>query len=220
MERVAGLRGRKSPYFSPSGAGLRTPIRIPGIDVFVEGNVSARTAERLARRTVETIRGSDHDFSIEHEGEAVPASNATPSIETPDTRGASPAGENFTGLRPAAYWLDGKRYKVARWNEVLHGVCARLAREAGSDFGKLVTPIRGRTRVYFSENADELHFPLQLSNSPCAWTETSARTAACASLAASSSPFVDRTKPSALSLQETTAPHDSRVGRQGFPRPF
>lgn len=164
-ERVVGLQGRKRPYFSSSGAELRSPIQIPGLDLFVEGNISAHQAERLARRTVETIKGPDHSFSVELVGESASASKPTSTMGAPDTRSPPPTSESFTGLRPGAYFLDGKRHEVTRWNEVLLGICNRLAKETGSDFGKFVSSIRGTTRLYFSESAEKLHSPLRLSNS-------------------------------------------------------
>ena len=64
-ERVANVRGRKRPYFSSSAADLREPLQIPGTDIYVEGNVSAAQAERIARLTLTAVRGSDDGFDIE-----------------------------------------------------------------------------------------------------------------------------------------------------------
>ena len=161
-ERVAGLRGRKSFYFSSTGAELRTPARIPGLDLFVEGNVSALSAERLARRTVRVIRGSDEGFRITTDQEADSASTSSLVEETTGTPAALPAAENVTGLQPAAFWLDGERHEVDRWVDVLYGICSRLAVEAGAIFGQKVAALRGRNRLYFSKNPDDLHRALPL----------------------------------------------------------
>ena len=72
-ERAAGLKGRKRPYFSSSGAELRDPLQIPGIGLYVEGNVSSSAAERIARQTLRVVRGSDDDFRVELAGQAVPS---------------------------------------------------------------------------------------------------------------------------------------------------
>ena len=163
-ERVAGLRGRKSPYFSSTGDELRTPVQIPGLDLFVEGNVSALSAERLARRTVMVIRGSDKDFRITADRETDSASTSTSTDETPRTPAASAVAENVTGLQPAAFWLDGERHEVDRWVEVLYGVCSRLAAETGAGLGQKVAALRGRDRLYFSQKPDDLHRALPLES--------------------------------------------------------
>ena len=64
-ERVANVRGQRRPYFSPSGAGLRRPLQIPDSSLYVEGNISAAQAERIARLTLNAVRGSDDGFDIE-----------------------------------------------------------------------------------------------------------------------------------------------------------
>ena len=65
VERASQLRGRKRPHFSSSRAELREPVHIPGTGLYVEGNVSAKGAEQIARRTLREIRGSDDGFRIE-----------------------------------------------------------------------------------------------------------------------------------------------------------
>ena len=161
VERVAGLRGRKRPYFSSSHSALRNPLQIPGADLYVEGNVSSGSAERIARQTLHTVRDSDDGFRVEIAGQAVPASKRTFLRKT----APPPVPANLKGRRPAAYWLHEKRYEATRWNEVLRGTCDQLAKEAGADFGERVATLRGRTRPYFSEDPDRLHQPLRLMNS-------------------------------------------------------
>ena len=162
-ERVVGLRGRTRAYFSSSGEELRTPIQISRLDMYVEGNVSARTATRVAKRTLTAVRGSDRGFRVELQGEA-PSAAAGPSAsqESPSAASAAPAWQNVTGLRPVAFWLDEERHKVDRWNEVLHGICDHLARETGASFLQKVAPLRGRNRPYFSETAENLRRPRRI----------------------------------------------------------
>ncbi|MYB41949.1 MAG: hypothetical protein F4X76_07145 [Chloroflexi bacterium] len=62
---VATVSGRRRPYFSSSASDLREPLLIPGTRLFVEGNVSAVQAERIARLVLTAVRGSDAGFEIE-----------------------------------------------------------------------------------------------------------------------------------------------------------
>ena len=164
LERVSGLRGRKRPYFSTSAEKLRDPIQIPGLTLYVEGNISANSAERLARRTLQSVRGSDEGFRIEIEGEGAAATEPTSSRMTTSRTGILPSAENFIGLRPAAFWFDGERYEVTKWNGILQWMCEHMAKEAGATFGQQVAQVRGTSRKYFSEDADELDYPLRLTN--------------------------------------------------------
>lgn len=63
-ERLAEVRGKR-PYFTRSANELRVPFSISGTGLYVEGNLSAKYAERIARRVVCAIRGSDEGFCIE-----------------------------------------------------------------------------------------------------------------------------------------------------------
>ncbi len=65
VERTSNIRGRKRPHFTRSPAELREPVHIPGTRLYVEGNVSAKGAEQIARRTLCEVRGSDDSFRIE-----------------------------------------------------------------------------------------------------------------------------------------------------------
>lgn len=64
-ERTSNIRGRKRPHFTRSPAELREPVHIPGTRLYVEGNVSAKGAEQIARRALREVRGSDDGFRIE-----------------------------------------------------------------------------------------------------------------------------------------------------------
>ena len=44
-------------------------------------------------------------------------------------------------------------------------VSERMAEEAGSSFEQRVSPVRGRTRSFFSTNADDLYRPMEVGNS-------------------------------------------------------
>ena len=65
VERASNIRGRKRPHFTSSPAELREPVHIPGTRLYVEGNVSAKGAEQIARRALREVRGSDDSFYIE-----------------------------------------------------------------------------------------------------------------------------------------------------------
>ena len=264
-ERVADLRGRRRlgeprPYFRTSAAELRTPLRISGTDLYVEGNLSASSAARVARLTLRAVRGSDEDFRVElvdaADSAGPPSPPATPAParqeQTEEERGSSrqsaadlaaalleevgtplhyreierqlrergklelggrdpaytllasfsrdprirrttrgtydlltriesapdakahvrPPGasttesrgeqQEYKGKQVAAFWLDGNRYEAARWNEVLRGICERLATEAGPAFAERVVHLRGRRRPYFSSSPSDLRVPLQV----------------------------------------------------------
>ncbi len=65
VERASNIRGRRRPHFTSSPAELREPVHIPETRLYVEGNVSAKGAEQIARRTLREVRGSDDGFRIE-----------------------------------------------------------------------------------------------------------------------------------------------------------
>ncbi|MDE0407436.1 MAG: type I restriction endonuclease [Alphaproteobacteria bacterium] len=64
-ERIVEMRGRRRPHFTRSANELRMPLEISGTRLYVEGNISAEFAERMARRVLRAIRGSDAGFRIE-----------------------------------------------------------------------------------------------------------------------------------------------------------
>ena len=162
-ERVSQVRGRNRAYFSTAADALREPIPIPGLALHVEGNISAGQAERIARLTLKAVRGSDDGFQIEIGGEAA-AVKATPSTKRGRTRSPSSSkAENFTSRKPVAFVLDGRRHEVSRWREVFQGVCEILATDAGTNFHQRAGQVRGRTRVYFSNDPAVLHHALRLA---------------------------------------------------------
>ena len=64
-ERASKIRGRLKPLFSSSPNELRDPLQISGTRLYVEGNVDGPRAERIARRTLREVRGSDDGFRVE-----------------------------------------------------------------------------------------------------------------------------------------------------------
>ena len=49
---VGGLKGTKRTYFSELSSDFRTPLLIPETSVYVEGNISGKQAEQIARMTL------------------------------------------------------------------------------------------------------------------------------------------------------------------------
>ena len=137
-ERIVALRGRNRPYFSVSGTKLRKSLPIPGVDLYVEGNLSSRSIKRVARRMLDTVRGSDQGFRIE-------LAKQTPSSSSSFSSGRkakTSEREDFSGRRPRAFWLHENRYEATRWSEVLRGVCDQLAKEVGAAFDDRVLSLR------------------------------------------------------------------------------
>ena len=64
-DRALQLRGRKRPYFSSSTGELREPLAVAGTKLYVEGNISATQAERIARGMLRKVRGSDEGFRVD-----------------------------------------------------------------------------------------------------------------------------------------------------------
>lgn len=62
-ERVASLRGRLRPWFSPSPDAHIHPRQLDN-GLYLETNLGARDSERRARRVLQAVRGSDDGFHI------------------------------------------------------------------------------------------------------------------------------------------------------------
>ena len=123
-ERCSASRP-EPPYFSVPGTELRKSLPIPDTRLYIEGHLSSRSSQRLARRMLHTIRRSDQGFQIELAGQVAPASGATPF-----RRGAATSvREDFSGRRPRAFWLHDNRHDATRWNEAPRGTCDKLAKE-------------------------------------------------------------------------------------------
>ena len=76
---------------------------------------------------------------------------------------SSPKPRNFTSRKPTAFVLDGRRHEVIRWRDVFRGVCEILATDTDTDFRQRAAQVRGRSRVYFSNDPAALHHPLRLA---------------------------------------------------------
>ena len=84
--------------------------------------------------------------------------------QDPASPPASPPDADFTGQRPAAFWLDGFRHEAGNWRAVLTGVCELLVTEAGlRRFAQAVAPLRGKKRVYFSQDRSLLRMPIPIA---------------------------------------------------------
>ena len=94
----------------------------------------------------------------------------TPAVKKrPAASGTSPSAKrrqpkNVRGRKPVAFVLDGQRYEVSRWRQVLVGTCDHLASEAGDFFAQKVLPIQGTKRPYFASDAESLTMPLELKS--------------------------------------------------------
>lgn len=161
--RVSRVRGRKRPYFSSVTEDLREAIPIPGLALYVEGNVSASGAERIARMTLGEIRGSDDGFEIEIGGRGDSVNSAGRKKRGLPRGHSSSKPETFTFHQPVAFVLDGRRHEVTRWRDIFRGVCEILATDPDTDFQERVTEVRGKGRVYFSKDPAVLHQPLRLA---------------------------------------------------------
>lgn len=98
-------------------------------------------------------------------GNASPAPIPQESAGAPTAAPEMPDRATFTGRRPAAFWLDGSRYEVRSWPHLVQALSEQLARETGASFAERVANVRGRTRVYFSEQPDDLHSARRLGDS-------------------------------------------------------
>lgn len=125
----------------------------------------------LVAEAVETETGHRPDDKTVHQfllGKISQNPDASPAAEPPDRNGKEatdtdqtdrvlPPDADFTGRRPAAFWLDGGRHETANWQAVLSGVCELLVAEAGlRRFAEAVTPLKGKTRAYFNRDRDLL----------------------------------------------------------------
>ena len=62
-----------------------------------------------------------------------------------------------------AFRLDGVRYSVSSWREMLLRVCDLAVEEAGERFAELVSPLRGKS-AYFDRSSVNLREPRALKN--------------------------------------------------------
>ena len=156
-QAVTRLEGQ--PYLRTSAPDSPDWVRVGGTDRYVYVNITADVAVDRSRRIVHAVRGSDDGFRIDLAGqearEREPSSGRT-------RASALPQAASFKGRHPAAFWVDGNRYEVALWNEVLRRTCEQLAQEVGPAFAERVAQLRGRQRLYFSSSTADLRKPLSI----------------------------------------------------------
>ena len=104
-------------------------------------------------------------YALLASGEASPIPTDQGSQNASPDGPAMPDPTTFTGRSPAAFWLGGTRYEAARWRAVLQGVCGLMAAESGVGFGDQVAHIRGRTRLYFSRQPEDLFRAVSIEGS-------------------------------------------------------
>lgn len=152
VERVTQPGGPSYLRSSPPDSPYWVPIGTTGLHVYV--NITGTVAADRARRIMATVRGSTDGFSIESQPRTAPPQ---PSREEPEPK-------SFTGRTPTAFWLGGSRREVATWRAMLSAVCSLMASEAGPEFGENAKSIRGRKRVYFSVQAQDLVRAVSIEN--------------------------------------------------------
>jgi predicted type IV restriction endonuclease len=59
------IKGRKRPYITPNAAELRQAEKVPGTDLYVEGNLGAQGIVRLCYRLLAKLNYSDEDLVFE-----------------------------------------------------------------------------------------------------------------------------------------------------------
>ncbi len=67
----------------------------------------------------------------------------------------------FIGKKPKSFTFLGQPIEVKKWKDVLTNVCNILAKARENDFEK-VLELKGRKRLYFSKNPDDLKEPKQV----------------------------------------------------------
>ena len=160
-EQVAHIRGRTRLYFSRQPEDLHRAVSIDGSGWFVEGNLSANDCVRFARRVMVAVRGNDNGFRID----LANPEGGTPTPAAQNIEGSQTEPESFAGRRIAAFGLGGARYEVRSWPHLVQVLSEQLARETGASFAARVASVRGRTRVYFSEQPNDLQSARRLGDS-------------------------------------------------------
>lgn len=71
----------------------------------------------------------------------------------------------YTGKRPMSFTINNEKVPVKYWIDILTEVCNFLYDNHQENFEQKVSSVRGRKRVYFSRNKDELRVPMQIKTS-------------------------------------------------------
>lgn len=106
--------------------------------------------------------------SVRRTKPSFPASSELASIKLPkpgSSVSAAPVSEqsDYQGTVPVEIVLDGIKYDVSTWRDVLATVCNHLA-ERSNDFAERALPLKGRKRSYFSRSGEELTRPLRIDH--------------------------------------------------------
>src|SRR5580692_4389196 len=68
----------------------------------------------------------------------------------------NPGARNYSHLHPRAYLLDGNRFTVKSFKELLIDLSNRLRSKHGQKFDQAARNLRGRTRLYFANTPNDL----------------------------------------------------------------
>lgn len=71
----------------------------------------------------------------------------------------------YTGKRPKYFYINNKKIEVKYWIDILTETCNYLFDNHKAEFEQKTSSVKGRKRVYFSRNKDELRVPMQIKNS-------------------------------------------------------
>jgi len=72
----------------------------------------------------------------------------------------------YTKKKPSSLVIDGKKYYVKKWTEVLILVCEFLLKTHPNEFEQKISGLRRRTGPYISKNENVLKEPIRIPNSP------------------------------------------------------
>jgi hypothetical protein len=59
-----GVKGKKRQYVAPSPAGMINPVQIPGTELWVEANQSARSVQRVIERLLVALGHEPGEFAV------------------------------------------------------------------------------------------------------------------------------------------------------------
>ena len=159
-QAVTRLEGQ--PYLRTSAPNSPDWVLVGGTDRYVYVNITGDVAVERSRRILRAVRGSDDGFHIESVGQQAPA---TRSSSARANASGTPLPKSLTGLRPAAFILDGTLHEVTSWRRMLVSLSEQLVSEDGGAFEERVLPLKGRKRSYFSRKPADLVAPLAISGS-------------------------------------------------------
>jgi uncharacterized protein with ParB-like and HNH nuclease domain len=71
----------------------------------------------------------------------------------------------YTGEKPTFFTINNKKILVNSWKDILVGICNFLYENHSKDFEQKVAQVKGKERVYFSRNSNELRTWEQIKNS-------------------------------------------------------